>query len=132
MLLTAASLAATTGCSDKDDKVPKIQRIEGVAKAVDTEHNHVSMSWVNKRGQTVTLEGTVRDDTEVWINGRAQKIEDVREGDRIVVEGYREKRGDEESLVATKIEVTRAESGDWKKTGGGEASAKADSAETPS
>jgi len=127
------TVAAVSGCSDKDDKVPKIQRIEGVAKEIDLAHRHVAMSWVNKRGQTVTLEGSVRDDTEVWINGRAHQIEDIREGDRIVVEGYREGRGDEQSLVATKIEVTRAQSGDWKKAGdGSEASVKAEPTETPS
>lgn len=106
-----------TGCSDSGNKPPKMRRLEGIAKRIDLKSGIVSMQWKNDKGKEMLLEGSVRENAEIWINGRAQGLGDIREGDRVVVYGFREKKGGEEKLIATKIEVTRAGELDWKTVG---------------
>lgn len=104
-----------TGCSDDKNKPPKMKKITGVAKRVDLKNNQVSMIFKDENGTERELAGSIREDTEVWINGRKHKLEDVREGDAVAVTGYRDKSSDEPKLIATQIEVTRPEASDWKK-----------------
>ena len=104
------------GCSDGGKNSRKTKRVEGVARKIDLKNNYVSMSYKTPKGDEIVLEGTVREDTEVVINGRHQKLEDVREGDAVVVIGYREGKGEDQKLVATRIEVTRAKESDWQST----------------
>lgn len=105
------------GCSENNGKQPKIKRVEGVAKKIDLQNNSVSMVVKDDKGAQRELTGTVRENTEVIINGRVQTLKDVREGDQVVVYGYREGEGEDSKLVATKVEVTRARDGDWKTSG---------------
>ncbi|RIK62669.1 MAG: hypothetical protein DCC65_17020 [Planctomycetota bacterium] len=113
--ITLPVIGTVSGCSGDRDKGPKIRTIKGVAKSVDAANNQVSMLFKNDKGMEIVLKGYVQADTEVWINGKIHKLEDVREGDTVSVTGYRDKSSEEPKLIATKIEVTRAESGDWKK-----------------
>jgi aspartate 1-decarboxylase len=120
--ITAATLlflawGALPGCSGGGNKPPKLRRIEGVAKKIDLKAGVVSMVWKNDKGAEVNLEGTVKEDAEIWINGRASRLEEVHEGDKVVVLGYRERKGEEEKLIATRIEVTRPQATDWKPVG---------------
>lgn len=108
--------ALVTACSDSDKKAPKMRTVVGVAKSIDLKNNNVSMNFVNPEGKEITLTGSVKPDAEVWINGRIQKLEDIREGDKVTVHGYRDKSSDEPKLIATKIEVNRPEGSDWKKS----------------
>jgi hypothetical protein len=108
---------AVSGCSDRGNKKPERRKLEGVAVEIDLERNYVSMRTVNKRGVEVLLEGTFREDTVVEINGRSETLDHVRPGDKVEVYGYREGKGDEQKLVATKVIVTRPEEDDWKSTG---------------
>lgn len=110
-----ATAVLMTGCSDDEGKAPKMKKITGVAKRVDLKNNQVSMLFKDENGVERELSGSVREDTEVWINGRSQRLEDVREGDKVVVTGYRDKSSEEPRLIATQIEVTRPESSDWNK-----------------
>lgn len=103
-----------SGCSDRGEKGRKIRKVEGVAKKIDLKNNFVSMSFRDQKGADRILEGTVRNDTEVLINGRAARLEDVREGDKAVVYGYKEGEGLSQQLIATKIEITRAQDLQWK------------------
>ncbi|HKQ48387.1 MAG TPA: hypothetical protein VJZ71_09990 [Phycisphaerae bacterium] len=109
--------AATSGCSSGKDKTPKMRRLEGVAKQIDLRAGVVSMLWKNDKGKEIELKGTVKEDAEITINGRAHKLEDLREGDAVVVFGFREKIGDMEKLIATRIEVSRPQDLDWKTVG---------------
>lgn len=113
--LFTAILVLAPSCSSDDDKPPKIRKVEGTAKDIDLKNNYVSMLFTNSKGEEMLLEGTVREDTEVWINGRSHALQDLREGEHVVVFGYREGEGLSEKLVATKIEVQRPESEDWQK-----------------
>ncbi len=113
--LLAVVLAGSLGCSDKDKKAPKVRKIEGIAKHIDLKNNDVSMIFKDDRGVERELRGSVRENTEVIINGRNQKLEDIRESDRIIVTGYKDGSGDGAQLVATMIEVIRPQESDWKK-----------------
>ena len=106
-----------TGCSDSGKKEKKIKTKDGVVTKIDVKSNSVAMSFVDKDGKDRELKGSVRDDTEIIINGRAAKLDDVREGDKVAVSGYKEGKDDEMKLVATKVEVKRAQESDWKSTG---------------
>lgn len=113
--LVCAAAVGLTGCSDDEDKAPKQKKVTGVAKTVDLKNSDFSMLYRTDKGEEIELRGEVRPDTEVWINGRAHKLADVRVGDSVTVFGYRDKSSDEVKLVATRIEVDRPESLDWKK-----------------
>jgi hypothetical protein len=113
MLCLAFGLA---GCSESNGKKQKIRKIEGIAKMIDLEANKVSMTVKNDKGDEHEIEGTVRPDAEVLINGRKQRLEDIRPGDRVVVFGYREGKGEDKKLVATRVVVTRPRESDWKST----------------
>ena len=121
MCLAAAFLATVLiGCSENNGKKPKIRRIEGVAKLIDLQNNVVSMTIKDDKGVEVVMTGTVREDTEVLINGRSQALKDVCVGDQVVVYGYKEVQGDNQKLIAQKVEVTRSRESDWKSTGTGD------------
>jgi hypothetical protein len=118
LLLLAGPLIvlAVGGCSDKKSKGPKIRKVQGIARKIDLANNRVSMTRIDPDGRETLLEGSIREDTEVWINGRNQKLEDIREGDRVEVYGFREGEAEEARLVATKVIVTRPRESDWKST----------------
>lgn len=115
LCLSLVLIAFAPGCSSDSNKGPKIKTIKGIAKGVDASNNQVSMLFKNEKGMEIILKGYVQADTEVLINGKAQKLEDIHEGDAVTVTGYRDKSSQEPKLIAKKIEVVRAETGDWKK-----------------
>ena len=111
------TLVMQTGCSERGSRKPKIRKKEGIAKKVDIDNRIVSMVIRDKTGNELEVPGTFRDDTSVIINGRAQSIGDIREGDKVVVEGYREGDGLNQKWIATKVTVDRPEEKDWKIAG---------------
>jgi hypothetical protein len=116
VLASLVVFCAAGGCSDKSGKSPKVKKVVGIAKKIDLTNNRVAMAVSDEKGNSRMLEGTVREDTEVWINGRSQRLEDVREGDKVEVSGFKEGDGENAKLVATKVIVTRPEGSDWKST----------------
>ncbi|MEK6642726.1 MAG: hypothetical protein AABZ08_02365 [Planctomycetota bacterium] len=104
------------GCSDDSKKARKVKKVDGIAKKIDLKNNFVSMVTIDKNGKEFVREGTLREDTEVSINGRAAKLDEVREGDKVSVYGFKEGKDDDVKFVATKVEVTRAAEGGWKST----------------
>jgi len=118
VFLAAGLLAAYAGgCASRDQKSAEIKSLEGIADEIDLENNRVSMRVTDGKGGERVVEGTFREDTEVIINGRRQRLEDVRPGDHVLVFGFREGEGAEARLVATKVVVTRPTATDWKATG---------------
>jgi hypothetical protein len=115
-LMTGICLSGGIGCTDKGSKSQKVKKVSGIAKKVDLTNNRVSMGFRNEKGIEQILEGTVREDTEVEINGRKQKLEDIHEGDKVDVYGIKEGRGESLKLVATRIVATRPQAADWKST----------------
>lgn len=118
-LLALLAIFAPSGCSDDAGDKPRIKKVQGVAKSINVEKRIVSMTFTDDRGNERELEGTFKDDTEVFINGRSQEISDIRPGDKVTVYGYREGKGSDQKLIAEKVEVNRPRSSDWKPTGQG-------------
>jgi hypothetical protein len=114
LVLMAVTGLLLAGCSDRSKKAPKIRKKVGIATRIDLKNNSVAMIWKDEKGNEYPLEGTIRETTEVLINGRDQKLEDVRVGDKVTVSGFKEGKGAEEKLVATKIEIERTRDSDWK------------------
>jgi len=108
-----------SGCSDNVGKKPKLRKVQGLAKSINIEKRIVSMTFTDDRGRERELEGTFTDKTEVLINGRTQEIQDIRPGDKVLVYGYREGKGADQKLIATKVVVDRPRGADWKPTGQG-------------
>ncbi len=117
--LLLSTLCLADGCSDRSADKRKIRKKEGIAQLIDVDRRTVSMVVTDKKGADLEVTGTFTDETEVTINGRSQKIEDIRTGDKVEVYGYQEGHGTEKKLVATKVIVLRAEGDDWKPTGKG-------------
>ena len=116
--VTAAALLMVvliSGCPDKKDKTPKIKHASGVAKKIDLAGKKVSMMLKGDDGVEREAAGTYRDDVEIFVNGRAAKVADVREGDKIEVTYFKDPVGDGEFIVK-KVEVARAGETDWKPT----------------
>ena len=114
-----AILSGAVGCSEKGKKPKKVRTVTGIAKKIDLKGNYVAMSFTDRDGKERTLEGVLKEDTDVIINGRAAKLEDVHEGDKVAVSGYKEGKDDELKCIATRVEVTRVGSDDWKPTASG-------------
>ena len=57
------------------------------------------------------LTGKLAPDAEILINGSTARLEDVQTEDQVEVTGRVEKRGDEQQLVATKVQITRLDAG---------------------
>ncbi|MBN1489047.1 MAG: hypothetical protein JXA69_03950 [Phycisphaerae bacterium] len=103
----ALSLLLCGACNKSEDE-PKHRTIEGVAESVDPKSNQVSMSWYNaKKQRDERVNGMVNDDTEVLINGRVARLEDIVAGDSVKVTGRVLKSEGEPQYLATRIEVTR-------------------------
>jgi hypothetical protein len=117
VVLTAIVALVQSGCTDRKAGERKIKTKEGVADKIDLANNSVSMKVSDGKGSEITLEGQVREDTIVRINGREAKLDQVRPGDKVKVSGYREGEGGEAKLIATLVEVNRPEGSDWKSTG---------------
>ena len=109
LLCVGVAWPLVLGCSDDKPK-RKYHVLEGTVKNVDLSTNKVSMLWYSeKRGMELTVDGTVTGETEVLINGRVAKLEDLIIGERIKVEGYQVGKGENKRLVATRVTVERSE-----------------------
>lgn len=95
----------TTGCSDQGRSKNKLKQFEGTANSIDLQSKEVSMTVVREDGSEHDLKGIIRDDTEVWINGRQRSLEDVKKGDKVRAFVLKDKS--EGKYVVVKVEVDR-------------------------
>jgi len=108
-LLVAVCVLA--GCREEKPE-RKYKQLEGLVDSVNPETGEVAMLWYNeKKGRNIRVEGTVTKDTEILINGRVARLEDIRPKERVCVLGYIEGEGLDRHIVATRIEITREEKG---------------------
>lgn len=107
LITMAAGLVAFGACSHKNAE-PEHRTIEGVAESIDTNTNQVAMRWYNPKKQAdMKVAGTVTDQTEILINGRVARLEDIKVGEKVSVTGRIMKDSSSPQLIATRIEVTR-------------------------
>jgi len=90
LLIFAVSAGLTlTGCRSKKSK-RKYKTLQGVIERIDKD-GAVAMSWFNeKRGKTMIISAPIREDTEIYIDGKLADLSQVKPGDQVVVEGYKE------------------------------------------
>lgn len=122
-LLSLGTVLGVSGCSDRSRKSKKARTIRGTVTKIDLPAKQVSMRFRNDKGQEIPIDGTVTEETEVLINGVNRKLADVIVGDEVIVQGFREKEGDSVRVVATRVEVSRANKDAWQETTRGATSA---------
>ena len=103
-----------SGCSEEaPDR--KYRVLEGTAEMIDLKTGKVSMQYFSKkRNEELAVEGRVTDTTEVLINGRLARLEDIRPQEHVRVTGYKEGKGVNALVVVTKVEIERS---DWSDVG---------------
>jgi len=102
-------LVHIVGCGQEKAE-PEIQTRTGTVLSIDEATGKVAMSFYHKKKQIeVTIEGTVTPQTEILINGRIAKMNEVKIGEKVTVTGRVEKDGARTRLVATKVVIERAE-----------------------
>jgi Cu/Ag efflux protein CusF len=110
VLLAAGCLVgfAMSGCKSKESKVQN-RTLHGTIEIIDLEENKLTMSWFNeKMGKQMQIIGQALPDTEIYIDGKVASIDQLKEGDEVVVDGYQEKN---KGVFAKRITVTRNSAG---------------------
>lgn len=107
-----AILACVAGCYEKKEP-PAYKTITGTAEQIDENTNKVSMRWYNERRQREEIiSGEVTDQTEILINGRVARLNDIRIHETVTVLGRPKNEKDEGAggYIAARVEVIRDES----------------------
>ena len=108
VLLVVALAWVVPGCKQERPKRKYVEPIQGIARSIDYQTGEVSMEFVHpKTGLTVVRKGYITRDTEVEINGVVARIQDVKVGEPVTVEGYFEGSGRNKKFIVTRIVVRR-------------------------
>ena len=111
LILLWALMLSAGGCRDRSE-TPKYRKLTGRVTLINLATGEVEMStYIPKLKKEIPLKGKLAPDAEIIINGSTARLEDVRVDDQVSVEGRDEKHGEERQLVATKVTVTRGDSG---------------------
>lgn len=98
-----------TGCKD-DAPDAQVLTLSGTVEKIDLAKRRVKISFHSeKHGRNLTQEAEVNDRTEVFINGIAARLEDVKEGERADGEVVVSKRDGERVITITKVQIGREE-----------------------
>ena len=112
--LLCAAAWLLPGCAEEAPK-RKYRVLEGTAEKIDLKTGQVSMNYFSKkRNEELAVEGRITDETEVLINGRLARLEDIRPQEHVRVTGYKEGKGVNALVVVTKVEIERS---DWSDVG---------------
>ncbi len=107
--IVCAGLIAIPGCQSRSTEREEMT-VNGTALEIDEATGKVSMKYFSKKKQLeITVSGYVTPETEIIINGRLAKLNEVKIGEQVQVTGYIEKIGDTKRMVATRIEIERPE-----------------------
>ena len=107
--LAVASASLLPGCR-KDGDPPKPRRLSGIIDEIDVENAQVTVRYFNeKQNAEATLTGSVTENTEVSINGVLSSLEQLRVGERVDVLGTVQVRDGRREVIASRIQVKRAE-----------------------
>lgn len=97
------------GCSDKESAVV-IRQLQGTIEKMDVSSGRVTLRYLHEEtGEERLVQGLVTDETEIFVNGRLAKLQDMRIGEHILVHGRVEKIGKDRRITALKIEISRQE-----------------------
>lgn len=100
---------APPGCSEKDSG-RKYRQLEGTITSIDLPNAQVTLRFFSEKHRTeTTVTGKVTAETEIFINGALSSLEDLREGERVLVRGWVRGRGADREVVAERVVVERAD-----------------------
>lgn len=107
-MVGAACLALFAGaCKDRAPE-EQILTLSGTVEQIDLPRKKVRISFFSeKHGRNLTQDAQFTDRTEVIINGRAARLEDVKEGERADGEVIVSKAGEERVITITKVQIRR-------------------------
>ncbi len=108
LALAAVALGAwLTGCGRDSDKPKYIQR-GGRVSSINKETGEVKMWYYHpKQKQEIEIAGKLDPNIEVFINGAAADVDDVKLDDKIVVTGRIERTDTDMQLIAVRVDVER-------------------------
>lgn len=108
VLTAVGAIGLLTGCRQETD-AKDYKVVEGTAESIDVANNTATILWWNTRTQKhETREGKVTNETEIIINGKEARLEDIDRGETVKVTGKILKEpGGTPIFVADRIEVTR-------------------------
>ncbi len=88
ILRLSAAVIFVGGCAGTA-REREYNAVTGVTSGIDLDTGRVSMDWRNEEtGDVRPLTGQVTKETEIFINGIAAELADVRLGDRVIVVVY--------------------------------------------
>ena len=109
-LLMGVILWGSVGGCRKSEPSISVHELAGTILSVDVEDRKLTLQFrAEDSGEMRTIEGTVPADAEIVINDRPAKLADIRIGEFVNVVGSLERRGNERTVTALKISVTRDE-----------------------
>lgn len=107
--LLLAAVTAFPGCG-KDEPEAEIKSQTGVIERIDREESRLTLRFYNpKHDREDTVTGTINADTEIFINGVVSSLKDLREGERVTVQGRIQRQKGELEVLALKIQAERGE-----------------------
>jgi len=115
--LSAAALCVCVGmgggCNEHEQRKPKSKTMEGVITRLEIDKGRLAMKMRDPKDKSQFLpqeiEGSVTPTTELWINGKAAKMADLRVSDKVEATGYRQGKGENEQIIAEKLSIERPE-----------------------
>lgn len=114
VVILAAYVAGLEGCRPADE-APRVRVLEVTVEKIDYDTREVTVSFVDKRGETRELSAVVDPDTEILINGKVASLRDVQVKDRARVAGYRtENASGLPDFEVLRVEIERP--ADWQLT----------------
>lgn len=109
--LGSAILLAVVGCKPSEPQAHPTQKKEGKITRIDAAANRVAMQLRDPKDATRFLdreiEGSLTAKTEIFINGRRSRLEDIKVGDSVSALGHMEGTKDNPSIVAEEIQIER-------------------------
>lgn len=108
LLSLTMTMMLVSGCKEESGERKYTTRT-GVAKSINVETGQVTLEITTKKGEKKEIPGWVRQETEIIINGKVAKMEDVKPMEEVKVVGYIEGEGLSRQYVATRVEIQRAE-----------------------
>ncbi len=98
-----AGVLVLNGCKASKPKRHDMT-LSGVAESIDVDNGIVTMNFFSKKqGKMVPLGGRVTAETEIYIDGKLSELDQVKQGDEIIAQGYKEGP----DVVVLRIEVIR-------------------------
>lgn len=99
-----AGVLVLDGCKSSKPKRREMT-LSGVAESIDVDRGIVTMNFFSKkRGKMVPLDGRIVPETEIYIDGRLSELNQIKQGDEIIAQGYKEGP----AIVVLRIEVIRS------------------------